>query len=90
MGVGSSQWKPWVLDEADSKPLLERCLDLGITFYDMADWYSTGESEEMGLDWGYGADYGITGNGGMTDMARYVAVAPQDVSSSLQYLDFEL
>ena len=48
------------------------------------------EGEEMGLGWGYGADYGITGNGGMTDMARYVAVAPQDLSSSLQYLDFEL
>lgn len=47
MGIGSSQWKPWVLDEADSKPLLKRCLDLGITFFDMADWYSTGESERI-------------------------------------------
>ena len=47
MGVGSSQWKPWVLDEADSKPLLKRCLDLGITFFDMADWYSIGESERV-------------------------------------------
>ena len=45
MGVGSSAWKPWVLDEADSMPLLKRCLDLGITFFDMADWYSTGASE---------------------------------------------
>ncbi|MDH3533272.1 MAG: aldo/keto reductase, partial [Gammaproteobacteria bacterium] len=43
MGVGSSQWKPWVLDEAESVPLLKRCLDLGITFFDMADWYSIGE-----------------------------------------------
>ncbi len=47
MGVGSSAWKPWVLDEADSKKLLKRCLDLGITFYDMADWYSIGESERI-------------------------------------------
>ncbi|MBJ88320.1 MAG: alcohol dehydrogenase [Woeseia sp.] len=47
MGVGSSQWKPWVLDEADSQPLLEKCLDLGITFFDMADWYSIGESERI-------------------------------------------
>ena len=47
MGVGSSAWKPWVLDEADSAALLERCLDLGITFFDMADWYSTGVSEEV-------------------------------------------
>ena len=42
MGVGSSKWKPWVLDEADSRPLLKHCLDLGISFYDMADWYSIG------------------------------------------------
>ncbi len=47
MGVGSSKWKPWVLDEADAKPLLKRCLDLGITFFDMADWYSIGESERI-------------------------------------------
>ena len=47
MGVGSSAWKPWVLDEADSVALLKRCLDLGITFFDMADWYSTGVSEEV-------------------------------------------
>ena len=47
MGVGSSAWKPWVLDEADSIPLLERCLDLGIIFFDMADWYSTGVSEQV-------------------------------------------
>ncbi len=47
MGVGNSKWKPWVLDEADAKPLLKRCLDLGITFFDMADWYSIGESERV-------------------------------------------
>ena len=47
MGVGSSAWKPWVLDERDSVALLKRCLDLGITFFDMADWYSTGVSEEV-------------------------------------------
>ncbi len=47
MGIGSSQWKPWVLDKADSKKLLKRCLDLGITFFDMADWYSIGESERV-------------------------------------------
>jgi len=47
MGVGSSKWKPWVLDKADSKKLLKRCLDLGISFFDMADWYSIGESERI-------------------------------------------
>ena len=47
MTVGSSRWKPWVLDEAASRPLLKKCLDLGITFYDTANWYSTGESERI-------------------------------------------
>lgn len=47
MTIGSSQWKPWVLDEADAKPVLERCLDLGITFFDTANWYSLGESERI-------------------------------------------
>lgn len=47
MGVGSSQWKPWVLEEAESIPLLKRCLDLGITFFDMANWYSLGVSERI-------------------------------------------
>jgi aryl-alcohol dehydrogenase-like predicted oxidoreductase len=47
MTLGSSQWKPWVLDEADAHPVLERCLDLGITFFDMANWYSIGESERL-------------------------------------------
>jgi aryl-alcohol dehydrogenase-like predicted oxidoreductase len=47
MSMGSSAWKSWVLDEADSIPLLRRALDLGITFFDMADWYSTGRNEEV-------------------------------------------
>ena len=47
MTIGSSQWKPWVLDKADAEPLLKRCLDLGITFFDTANWYSIGESERV-------------------------------------------
>ena len=47
MTIGASSWKPWVLDEADAQPLLKRCLDLGITFFDTANWYSTGESERV-------------------------------------------
>jgi hypothetical protein len=49
-----------------------------------------GSEGHEGLSWGYGEDYGITGNGGMPDMARYVAVAPRNVSTSLQDLGFEL
>ena len=47
MTIGASAWKPWVLDQADAEPVLKRCLDLGITFFDTANWYSTGESERV-------------------------------------------
>src|SRR5476649_1315189 len=47
MAMGSSGWKPWVLDEGESIPILRHALDLGITFFDMADWYSTGRNEEV-------------------------------------------
>jgi len=47
MTIGSSEWKPWALDEAESLPILERALDLGITFFDMADWYSAGIGERI-------------------------------------------
>ena len=47
MTLGSSGWKPWALDEADARPILKRCLDLGITFFDMANWYSLGEGERV-------------------------------------------
>jgi 1-deoxyxylulose-5-phosphate synthase len=47
MSMGSSAWKGWVLDENDSIPILRRALDLGINFFDMADWYSAGRNEEV-------------------------------------------
>jgi len=47
MTIGSSDWKPWVLDKAKARPVLKRCLDLGITFFDTANWYSSGESERV-------------------------------------------
>ena len=47
MSMGSSAWKAWVLDEDASVPILRHALDLGITFFDMADWYSTGRNEEV-------------------------------------------
>ena len=45
------------------------------------------EGNDQGLGWGYDADYGITG-AGLIGIGRYVAVAPRDMSTSLQYLDF--
>ncbi|TDI88499.1 MAG: aldo/keto reductase, partial [Chloroflexi bacterium] len=47
MTLGSSEWNPWALDEAESRPILKRALDLGITFFDMANWYSIGECERV-------------------------------------------
>jgi len=47
MTLGSSEWKPWALDEAESRPILKRALDLGITFFDLADWYSAGIGERI-------------------------------------------
>jgi aryl-alcohol dehydrogenase-like predicted oxidoreductase len=47
MSMGSSAWKGWVLDEAASVPILRRELDLGINFFDMADWYSAGVNEQV-------------------------------------------
>jgi len=47
MSMGSSAWKGWVLDEPASIPILQRALDLGVTFFDMADWYSLGRNEQV-------------------------------------------
>jgi len=47
------------------------------------------EGKDQGLGWGYDADDGM-GAAWPAGLARYVAVAPRDVSASLQYLDFEL
>jgi aryl-alcohol dehydrogenase (NADP+) len=47
MTYGSSQWRPWVLDEDASRPFIRRALDLGVNFFDTADMYSRGASEEV-------------------------------------------
>lgn len=36
MTYGSSQWRPWVLDEAESRPFIQRALALGVNFFDTA------------------------------------------------------
>ena len=38
---------PWSLDEEASRPFLARALELGITFFDTANVYSAGSSEEI-------------------------------------------
>jgi aryl-alcohol dehydrogenase-like predicted oxidoreductase len=47
MSYGSSKWRPWVLDEADALSFYGKALDLGINFFDTADMYSMGVSEEV-------------------------------------------
>src|SRR5262249_60470727 len=47
MSYGSSTWRPWVLDEDDARPFVRRALELGINFFDTADMYSLGRSEEV-------------------------------------------
>lgn len=47
MTYGSKSWRPWVLEEAEARPFIKRALDVGINFYDTADMYSLGVSEEI-------------------------------------------
>ena len=47
MTYGSSKWREWVLDEEASRPLLKQALEAGINFFDTADMYSLGGSEEV-------------------------------------------
>jgi len=47
MTYGTPKWRDWVLDEAASKPFFKRALEAGINFFDTADVYSLGVSEEV-------------------------------------------
>jgi aryl-alcohol dehydrogenase-like predicted oxidoreductase len=47
MTYGTPQWRPWVLDEEASRPVVRHAVELGINFFDTADMYSGGESEVL-------------------------------------------
>jgi aryl-alcohol dehydrogenase (NADP+) len=47
MTYGSPQWRPWVLTEEQGRPFFRRAIELGINFFDTADMYSRGLSEEI-------------------------------------------
>jgi aryl-alcohol dehydrogenase-like predicted oxidoreductase len=49
MGFGdAAKWvHKWVLDEDNSRPIIKRALELGINFFDTANVYSIGRSEEI-------------------------------------------
>ncbi len=47
MTYGTSKWRDWVLDEEPSRLLLQQAVEAGINFFDTADMYSNGASEEV-------------------------------------------
>jgi 1-deoxyxylulose-5-phosphate synthase len=47
MTYGTPKWRAWVLDEEASRPFVKRAIELGINFFDTADMYSDGVSEEV-------------------------------------------
>jgi 1-deoxyxylulose-5-phosphate synthase len=47
MSYGSPSWREWVLDVDASRPLVRSAVDAGVTFFDTADVYSVGVSEEV-------------------------------------------
>ncbi|MCB0171112.1 MAG: aldo/keto reductase, partial [Anaerolineae bacterium] len=47
MTYGTPDWRDWVLSEDQSRPFIKRALELGINFFDTADMYSLGVSEEV-------------------------------------------
>ena len=47
MTYGSKKWREWVLEEEASRPFIKQALEAGINFFDTADVYSLGVSEEI-------------------------------------------
>lgn len=46
MGMGSTTWQKWVVGEDASVAIVKKAIDIGINFFDTADSYSAGKSEE--------------------------------------------
>ena len=47
MTYGSKKSREWALEDAEARPLIKKAIDLGFNFFDTADVYSTGVSEEI-------------------------------------------
>lgn len=47
MTYGTPKWRAWVLDEEAGHPLIRKAAELGINFFDTADMYALGVSEEI-------------------------------------------
>jgi len=47
MTYGDKNWRPWVLNEEEARPIVALAVEQGINFYDTADMYSMGVSEQI-------------------------------------------
>ena len=47
MTYGSKAWRPWILDEATCQEHVKKALEMGVNFFDTANVYSKGVSEEF-------------------------------------------
>jgi aryl-alcohol dehydrogenase (NADP+) len=47
MTYGSKKWREWVIEEAEGRTFIQQALELGMNFFDTADMYSLGVSEEI-------------------------------------------
>jgi len=47
MTYGRKSWRQWVLEEDEGRPFIKQALELGVNFFDTADMYSVGTSEEI-------------------------------------------
>jgi aryl-alcohol dehydrogenase-like predicted oxidoreductase len=47
MSYGDRHWREWILDEGQAEPIVRRAVEHGVIFFDTADMYSNGVSEEI-------------------------------------------
>jgi aryl-alcohol dehydrogenase-like predicted oxidoreductase len=47
MSYGDTATRAWHLDQASAEPIVARAVEAGVTFFDTADMYSGGQSEEI-------------------------------------------
>jgi len=47
MSFGDPGWRAWLLPEEAAEPIVRRAVEAGVTFFDTADMYSNGVSEEI-------------------------------------------
>ncbi|MFW5691521.1 MAG: aldo/keto reductase [Chloroflexota bacterium] len=47
MTYGDRNWRDWILDEDEARPFVQKAVEAGINFFDTADMYSRGVSEQV-------------------------------------------